>query len=92
MRESEVVAHLKKWVSFLGGETRKAKWEGRRHAPDLLVLLPGKACLVETKALGKRPRPGQLREIERLRKSNLRVFVLDSAAAVEIWAREWARP
>ncbi len=67
------------------GTTRKVKWEGRKHAPDLLILLPLSSCWVETKAPGKAARLGQLREHTRLRASGMKVFVLDSVDAVNNW-------
>jgi hypothetical protein len=39
-RESEVEKYLVKRVKELGGEVRKVKWEGRRGAPDRIVMLP----------------------------------------------------
>jgi hypothetical protein len=75
--EGEVKAYLRERVTKLGGKYRFVKWIGRNHAPDMLIGLPGvPPTLVETKAPGKRPRPGQLREHERLREDfGLRVLV-----------------
>lgn len=92
MRESDVVKHLKKVVAEMRGTTRKVKWEGRKHAPDLLILLPRlfANCWVETKALGVKARAGQLREHARMRAAGMRVFVLDSVEAVDNWRKlEW---
>lgn len=85
MRESAVVKHLKKVVREMRGTTRKVKWEGRKHAPDLLILLPLTSCWVETKATGEKARAGQLREHARLRASGMKVFVLDSVEAIDNW-------
>ena len=85
MKESDVVKHLKKVVAEMRGTTRKVKWEGRKHAPDLLVLLPLTSCWVETKAPGEKARAGQLREHARLRASGMKVFVLDSIEAIDNW-------
>ena len=87
MKESDVVKHLKKVVAEMRGTTRKVKWEGRKHAPDLLVLLPLTSCWVETKAPGVKAREGQLREHARLRASGMHVYVLDTIGAVDEWAR-----
>lgn len=86
MKESDVVKHLKKVVREMRGTTRRVKWEGRKHAPDLLVLLPLTSCWVETKAPGVKAREGQLREHARLRASGMKVFVLDTIEAVDSWA------
>lgn len=78
--EGEVKDYLKARVEALGGEIRFVKWIGRRHAPDCRVMFPParswpmtgghtpyRNCWVETKAPGKRPRPGQEREHKRMR-------------------------
>lgn len=76
--EGRVVSRLKALVKQHGGETRKVEWSGRRGAPDILVLFPGRHFFVEVKAPGEKPRPEQLREHERLRKAGFDVFVIDS--------------
>lgn len=81
--EGEVKQYLRERVAKLGGEVRFVKWIGRAHAPDCLVLFLGDPTLVETKAPGKRPRPGQVREIERLRKAGFLVLVLHSKELVD---------
>lgn len=85
MKESDVVKHLKKVVREMRGTTRKVKWEGRKNAPDLLILLPLTSCWVETKAPGVKARERQLREHVRMRASGIKVFVLDSVEAVDDW-------
>lgn len=40
VRESTIERRLVARVKELGGEVRKVKWEGRRGAPDRLVMLP----------------------------------------------------
>jgi hypothetical protein len=75
--------HLVKRVKAKKGEVRKLKWIGRSHAPDVLVLLPGLHLLVEGKKPLAKPRPGQMREHQRLRDSGFTVYVLDSIAAVD---------
>ena len=89
MRESAVVKKLKAVVRELRGTTRKVKWEGRRHAPDLLVLLPLAHCMVETKATDKQARAGQAREHARLRASGMPVFVINSEEQIDQWRREF---
>lgn len=96
MRESKVERHLHKQVTAAGGTTRK--FTGRIHNPDRIVIWPerrvvrGKSVafdadihFVETKAPGKTPRPGQVREHNRLRKFGCQVFVLDTIEKVDAY-------
>ena len=95
MRESTVENYLTEKVKALGGDVRKVKWLGRRHAPDRLVMLPevpnrgpagntpSERFLVELKATGKKPTAGQLREHARLRKFGWRVEVIDSIEGID---------
>lgn len=75
--EAKVVQQIKALVKSYGGEVRKVEWSGRRGAPDLLVLMPGRHFFIEVKAPGEKPRPEQLREHERLRVAGFDVFVVD---------------
>lgn len=75
--EAKVVQRIKTLVKSYGGGVRKVEWSGRRGAPDLLVLMPGRHFFVEVKAPGEKPRPEQLREHERLRAAGFDVFVSD---------------
>ena len=84
MRESTVERYLVDRVAALGGEVRKVRWIGRHGAPDRLVMLPsGKTMWVETKASGKKARPSQIREHERMRRMGQRVEVVDSPERVD---------
>lgn len=79
MRESVIEKNLVRQVEALGGITYKLSPIGRINKPDRLVMLPrGKIIFVECKRPGEKPRAGQLREHERLRKLGFRVEVLDS--------------
>lgn len=83
MLERDIEQYLTTRVHALGGEVRKVKWIGRRHAPDRLLLLPDRrAFWVECKAPGAKPRPGQVREHERMRRFGERVEVVDSLERV----------
>lgn len=44
LRERDIERHLVTRVKELGGECRKVAWQGRRGAPDRLVMLPGEPC------------------------------------------------
>lgn len=92
MRESAIERYLVKRVKAAGGECRKLK--GRRNEPDRLVLWPGtygpaRAHFVETKAPGKRPRPGQVREHTRLGGMGFSVFVISTKEAVDNYVKDW---
>ena len=97
MRERDIERYLVKRVNDLGGEVRKVKWVGRAHAPDRVVMMPerrdandrdesnlmAQTIRVELKAPGEKPRPGQLREHERMRRMGQRVVVVDSIEGVK---------
>lgn len=96
MRERNVESYLKRKVAENGGVTRKFKSPGRPNVPDQIVIWPPhrysmtKSALVdfvETKAPGKRPRPGQVREHDRLRKLGCTVLVLDTFDKVDSYVR-----
>ena len=40
MRESSIEDYLVQRAKALGGEVRKVSWQGRKGAPDRLVMLP----------------------------------------------------
>lgn len=89
MRESTVETYLHRQVTKAGGTTRKMK--GRINDCDRLIIWPGCESIVhfcETKAPGKRPRPGQAREHARLMKLGCIVVVLDSKQRVDEYIQE----
>ena len=92
MRERDIEKHLVKRVKELGGECRKVVWQGRRGAPDRLVMLPWVkfaeptgdcAVWVELKSPGIKPEAHQLREHERMRRMGQRVEIVDSFERVD---------
>lgn len=83
MRESAIENYLRRCVKKLGGEIRKVKWIGRRHAPDDRVMLPDNCFWAEVKAPGERLRAGQAREHARMKKMGERVEVIDSIEDVD---------
>lgn len=94
--ENAVEEYLVRAVKTLGGEVRKVVWQGRKGAPDRLVMLPGGATLwVELKAEGlaalfpHTPHERQQnREHERMRTFGQHVVVIDSYAGVDALLRQ----
>ncbi len=95
MRESKVEDHLKREAKRLGGSTRKVQWIGRAHAPDELVLLPGRHFFAEMKRDDNtKPFPATVREErqhaehKRMRAAGIVVYVLDSIEKVDAALKE----
>ena len=78
--EAEVLRYLRAECRKMKWMTRRAKWIGRRGAPDLRIL--GLAW-VETKSTVGRLSPHQEREIAEMRRKGERVFVVSSRAEVD---------
>ena len=93
MRERDIEAHLVKRVKELGGEVRKVTWQGRRGAPDRLVMLPHgmrggryssiKTFWVELKAPGVKPEAHQVREHKRMQAMGQIVLVIDNTSDID---------
>lgn len=87
MRESAVERHLVSVVRKMQGECLKFTSPGRRHVNDRLVLLPcGETWFIETKAPGKKPRPGQVRFHALLARLGHKNAVLDTKEKINAWA------
>lgn len=83
MEESKIEQYLKQQVEKLGGKAFKFTSPGVVGVPDRLVLLPGgRIILVELKAPGKKPRPIQVKVIEKIRSLGFRVEVIDNKEQV----------
>lgn len=94
LKEAVVERALVRGVKALGGRCIKLQGQGNRNMPDRLVVLPfGWASFVELKAPGRKPRPGQVRELTRLNNLGHRAIVLDSLEAVRVFlkAHEWRK-
>lgn len=92
MREGKIREALKARVEAYGGEIRAASWLGRKHCPDVLVLMPEwndgtPAChpFIETKAPGGKPTEGQAREHVRMRAANCTVLVISTLEQLDAW-------
>ena len=79
MREKEIEQKLVKETRRCRGLAVKFVSPGYAGMPDRLLLLPdGKIAFVEVKALGRKPRPLQLKRHAMLRRLGCQVFVLDA--------------
>ena len=68
--------HLKQKVQKSGGQYRKVRWEGRNGCPDCFVWWDWPhVAFIEIKAFGDRVSTIQDREIERMRRYGLPVYI-----------------
>lgn len=89
MLERDIEDYFIDQVHAHGGEQRKLQWIARRNGPDRFVKFLGvPVVLVELKKPGKTPRPGQEREIARLRAVGVDVRVIDTKAGVDAFIRD----
>lgn len=78
MLEKDVEQALVRQVRKAGGIAPKLTSPANAGIPDRLIILPpGKVCFVELKAPGKKPRPLQVRQMERLTQLGCMVRVID---------------
>lgn len=82
MLEKEIEAYLRASVERAGGLCLKFT-SSTAGVPDRVVTLGGETFFVELKAPGKKPRPLQVRMIEKLRSSGARVEIIDSKKGVD---------
>ena len=86
MADSEKIIEkrLREFITSRGGIAYKFVSPGRKNVPDRLCVLPGPLYyFVEVKTTGKKLRPGQRREILRLKGMGCEVFVIDSYEKLE---------
>lgn len=92
MRESTIESYLVRRAKALKGEVRKVTWQGRKGAPDRLLMLPHPVSAdgchtctvwVELKAPGKKAEAHQAREHKRMRDKGQCVVVIDSIEGVD---------
>ena len=88
MRESKIESYLVGRVKANGGECVKLSWNGRRGAPDRLVMLKGRVLFVELKAPGGRCSPHQLQEHRRIQAQGIPIEVINSMDGVDGLMRE----
>ena len=88
-RENIIEKHLVAAVKARGGTAYKFVSPSHANVPDRLCVMPGgRVFFVECKAPGKKPRPGQARELQRLRDKGAEVYELDSKDLSEIFPHE----
>ena len=92
--ERDIVRRLKKQCASNEWQLRKLRYEGRKGAPDWLILGTGMHCFVECKAPGKRAKVGQKEELLTLLRAGCfanEVSSLDEVdALVQVLQREKA--
>jgi len=85
-KESAIEKYFVEQVESRIPGAQARKWKSRRNDPDRIVLFPnGTVAFVELKRPGEEPRDGQLREMDRLRKSKFYVFTLSTEESVDRW-------
>ncbi|AIJ33450.1 VRR-NUC domain-containing protein [Corynebacterium imitans] len=78
MLEREVEQALVREARKAGGIAPKFTSPGNAGMPDRIIILPGgKVCFVELKAPGQKPRPLQIRQMDRLTQLGCMVRTLD---------------
>ena len=78
MLEKQIEQKLVRTVKAAGGWALKFTSPGTAGVPDRIVLMPpGRAAFVETKAPGKKLRPLQIRRKKQLEKLGFKVYVID---------------
>lgn len=85
MLEKNIEMYFNKQIKKMGGLSRKYTSPGRRGVPDRIAILNGHVYFVELKRPGQKPRPDQLAEHRALAKHDVKVYVLDSKYAVDVW-------
>lgn len=89
-KEGKVERYFVEQVKAAGGITRKAQWIGRRGCPDqFFAFSGGRYGYVELKAPGGKLDGHQFRELERLRKLEVAVYVLSSTEDVDWFIRSY---
>ncbi|UUZ96006.1 VRR-NUC domain-containing protein [Paenibacillus sp. P25] len=89
MRESTLEQRLVREVKKIGGIAPKWVSPGNNGVPDRIVILPnGRTVYVEMKAPGEKPTALQERWVKRLRAMGHKVYVLDSAEAIDRFIEE----
>ena len=76
--EGKIVQDIRRWIKSIGGPVRKCSWEGRRGAPDLLIMINGHHHWLEVKSAKGELTLLQRAEIGLMRQSGCNVDVVRS--------------
>jgi hypothetical protein len=87
MRERDVEQYFIRRVREVGGIQRKFVSPGHKDVADRICGFPCGVSLVELKAPGKKPRPGQLREAVKWLEIGVKTYFIDTKEGVDefIW-------
>ena len=84
MNEKYIERKLTEKVRKSGGLAFKFVSPGASGVPDRLVLLPGGVIFfAELKSLGKKMRPLQIRQKEKIERLGFKVFCIDSVEGID---------
>ena len=89
--EGKIADYLVRRCKDYGFQQRKLSYEGRRGAPDRMIIADCVIAFVELKAPGQKPRVEQRRELAVLEQAGQLVFICDSTASVdEMLEKVWS--
>ena len=92
--ERDIVRRLKKQCASNEWQLRKLRYEGRKGAPDWLLLGVNRLAFVECKAPDETPRPKQLHELQRLMRAGAKTAVVATQAdadSITAWVAQGAQ-
>lgn len=75
--EKDIERAVVKYAQARGVLVYKFTSPGRRHVPDRLFIVAGRVFFIEFKDTGAKPRPGQLREAEKIKAQGVDVYFVD---------------
>lgn len=84
MRERAIENYLVKQVKKINGLCFKFVSPGNAGVPDRIVIKSGKLIFIELKAPGKKVRPLQRLQIDKLIKHEQTVYVADSKEMIDL--------
>lgn len=76
--ESKIEKAVCDYAEKMGFTVRKVCYVNRKSCPDRMVYGMGEIFFIEFKSPGEKPRPDQIREINRMKEAGVKVFVVDN--------------